>query len=168
MYIQTIYHVRITLTHNIQEGTDIIEQKIKTNYRFNKMCHREELISKLTPLTICSVPAVCCCRRATSSQRRFTTISWPLVAGQLWLVSTDLPFLLLLFTICSPCGCGRTVSRQQQARAEVAEGSLSQCSVQLRKTYFSDVIYYEADRDTLISPSPSLTPPSLSTFFLFF
>lgn len=37
-----------------------------------------------------SVPVVCCCRRATSSQRLSTTISWPLGAGQLWLVSTAL------------------------------------------------------------------------------
>lgn len=58
-----------------------------------------------------SVPAVCCCRRATSSQRHSTTISWPLGAGQPWLVSTTLLFFLL--TISSTCGCGCAVSRQQ-------------------------------------------------------
>lgn len=73
-----------------------------------------------------SVPAVCCCRRATSSQRRCTTISWPLVAGQLWLVSTAPPppplLLLLLFPISRPCACGCAVSRQQQARAGAGGG----------------------------------------------
>ena len=45
---------------------------------------------------------VCCCRRATSSQRLSTTISWPLGAGQLWLVSTALLFFFFFFYWQSP------------------------------------------------------------------
>lgn len=49
---------------------------------------------------------VCCYRRATSSQRHSTTISWPLGAGQLWLVSTALlfywqsPALVVVAALC--------------------------------------------------------------------
>lgn len=38
---------------------------------------------------------VCCYRRATNSQRRSTTTSWPLGVGQLWLVSTALLFFFI-------------------------------------------------------------------------
>lgn len=48
--------------------------------------------AELTPSFLSPLPAVCCYRRATSSQRHSTTISWPLGAGQLWLVSTALRF----------------------------------------------------------------------------
>lgn len=63
--------------------------------------------SKLpVPSFLLSVPAVCCYRRATSSQRHSTTISWPLGAGQLWLVSTALlfywqsPALVVVAVLC--------------------------------------------------------------------
>lgn len=116
-----------------------------------------------------SLPVVCCCKRATSSQRRSTTISWPLVAGQHWLVSTaPPPLLLLLFTISRPCACGCAVSRQQQARAGVAEASRSQRSAQLLNKQLCDVTYYHSAHEALISPQSVLLSVRFSFSFFFF
>ena len=92
-------------------------------YNWKHLLLLSSLSSKRPPpslLPVLSVPAVCCCRRATSSPRHSTTISWPLGAGQPWLVSTAplFPFFFLL-TISSSCGCGCAVSRQQWAQAAV-------------------------------------------------
>lgn len=98
-----------------------------------------------------SVPVVCCCRRATSSPRLSTTISWPLGAGQLWLVSTALlslpPSLPLFFffffefidSLQPPRSCGCAVSRQRRAQAAVLPGESNRwqrpAGAQLNRTF---------------------------------
>lgn len=120
------------------------------------------------------VPVVCCCKRATSSPRRSTTISWPLVAGQLWLVSTAPPPppsrpLLRSFTISRPCGCGCAVSRQQQAlgwgwRRAVVLNAQHSCV-----TRRSVVSLITIQATTLLFLLPLLSPPSsLAVLLLLF